>query len=591
MEMENKILLQDVCKFAGDVYESSVPDSTEQKGILRVLRGPLAEWDKLNRNKRKYSEKLWDDVLESSYVKEQIAYKTLYGEMNHPEDRMEVDFGRVSHSISKLWKVPEKQQIYGEINILDTPYGRILNTLYEAGGIIGYSSRAGGTLKQQKDYVEVEERSYSFVTFDAVPFPSVQSARPDEIVEGVGYEEKLSEDVHNSLISIIKESSAKDYENIKSLIYSIKGFDLTPEKQIFEGTESTFNDTEELAEIGGDAIEANTNDSEHDSEVDDLLCKLQHMTAQKTSLEKENAGLRASLSDTLKKFSDIMNATGKNDNQLSNEIDNLEYAIEEKDKLISDLESEIEMLRDELEDLSTVAEACKALQYKNQSLISESSVTPCNFEEINQKYQKDLAFVVDKLDIANKEVEDMAGELSDSIIEINKGRRIISYQQDAIEELQRELQDRMQYEVSLHDKLENSIMANKLMEGTKEELSEKDNEISKLRGEIEDLRKELKAVEDKLNSANESYTELKSVNRQFKNDLISSISGNYGLTVEDVKKKLPVGFTKSDIFSVCEGMVNTTKKGNIDILSINTTSSQNNKPSKVRDLFNSNRRG
>ena len=589
--MTNKTLLQDVCKFAGDVYESSVPDSTEQKGILRTLRGPLAEWDKLNRNRRKYSEKLWDDVLNSSYVKEQTAYKTLYGEMNHPEDRMEVDFGRVSHSISKLWKVPEKQQIYGEINILDTPYGRILNTLYEAGGVIGYSSRAGGTLRQQKDYVEVEDKSYSFVTFDAVPFPSVQAARPDEIVEGVEYEEKLSEDVHKSLISIIKESSARDYENIKSLIYSIKGFDLTPEKQIFEGVEPALNDTEDLVDIGGDTIEANTNDSEHASEADELLCKLQYMTAQKDSLEKENAGLRASLSDTLKKFSDIMNATGKDDEQVSNEIDNLEYAIEEKDKLISDLESEIEMLRDELEDLSTVAEACKALQYKNQSLVNEASVTPCNFEAINQKYQEDLAVAVDKVDTANKEVEDMADELAKTIIEINKNSRIISYQQDAIDELQRELQERIDYEVALQNKLEQSMMTNKLMEGAKEELSEKDNEISKLKEEIDDLRKNLKEVEDKLNSVNESYTDLKQVNRQFKADLISSISGNYGLAVEDVKKQLPVGFTKSDIYSICEGMVNATKKGNIDILSINSTTLKDNTPSKVRDLFNSNRRG
>ena len=315
------------------------------------------------------------------------------------------------------------------------------------------------------------------------------------------------------------------------------------------------------------------------------------MTAQKDSLEKENAGLRASLSDTLKKFSDIMNATGKDDEQVSNEIDNLEYAIEEKDKLISELESEIEMLRDELEDLSTVAEACKALQYKNQSLVNEASVTPCDFEAINQKYQEDLAVAVDKVDTANKEVEDMADELAKTIIEINKNSRIISYQQDAIDELQRELQERIDYEVALQNKLEQSMMSNKLMEGAKEELSEKDNEISKLKEEIDDLRKNLKEVEDKLNSVNESYTDLKQVNRQFKADLISSISGNYGLAVEDVKKQLPVGFTKSDIYSICEGMVNTTKKGNIDVLSINTTSSQNNKPSKVRDLFNSNRRG
>ena len=56
-----------------------------------------------------------------------------------------------------MWKVPQSNQIFGEIHILDTPFGRIINTLYEAGGVIGYSSRAGGALHQRKDYIEVDE--------------------------------------------------------------------------------------------------------------------------------------------------------------------------------------------------------------------------------------------------------------------------------------------------------------------------------------------------------------------------------------------------------------------------------------------------
>ena len=176
-----------------DVYESSVPETPGVGGILRTIKGPVAGWDTKNRNGRMYSEKLWDNVLDSPYVTEQLRYHTLFGEAGHPQDRYEVDFGRVSHSITEMWKVPSSNQIYATINILDTPLGRIINTLYEAGGVIGYSSRAGGTLHQRKDYIEVDEKSYNFITFDAVPFPSVDFARPQGLNEGTKMVQTLSD--------------------------------------------------------------------------------------------------------------------------------------------------------------------------------------------------------------------------------------------------------------------------------------------------------------------------------------------------------------------------------------------------------------
>ena len=132
--LENKEYISDMLVTERALYEST--SDTKKKGILRTIKGPVAEYVKPNRNKRVYSEKLWDKVLESPYVEEQLKYKTLYGELNHPESRYEVDFTRVSHSITEMWKVPATDQIFATINILDTPSGQILNTLYEAGGVI-----------------------------------------------------------------------------------------------------------------------------------------------------------------------------------------------------------------------------------------------------------------------------------------------------------------------------------------------------------------------------------------------------------------------------------------------------------------------
>lgn len=61
--------LNDTFTFDREVYESTIPEDSNS-GILRVIKGPVAEWEKLNRNKRRYSEKLWDNVLDSPYVQE-----------------------------------------------------------------------------------------------------------------------------------------------------------------------------------------------------------------------------------------------------------------------------------------------------------------------------------------------------------------------------------------------------------------------------------------------------------------------------------------------------------------------------------------
>src|SRR5210317_328362 len=145
MVMEGRELVRDEIIFSSECYESVAP---KRKGVLRTVRGPVSEWGNLNRNKRKYTEKLWDKVLASDYVLEQKKNKTLYGEANHPENRFEVDFSRVSHNIVEMYKVPDKQQVHAEIDILDTPLGNVLNVLYDYGSALGYSSRAGGVLRK-----------------------------------------------------------------------------------------------------------------------------------------------------------------------------------------------------------------------------------------------------------------------------------------------------------------------------------------------------------------------------------------------------------------------------------------------------------
>lgn len=100
----------------------------------------------------------------------------------------------------------------------------------------------------------------------------------------------------------------------------------------------------------------------------------------------------------------------------------------------------------------------------------------------------------------------------------------------------------------------------------------------------------------------ESYSKSKSYTKSLKNDLISVIAGNYGLTNESVKAKLPVGFGKSEIYTVCESMSRNSKNlisnSIVDTQIVNestknrvTNSHSNSRGSRLSEIISTNRRG
>jgi predicted nucleic acid-binding Zn-ribbon protein len=495
---------------------------------LRIIKGPVAEWDKLNRNKRKYSEKLWDKVLSSPYVQEQLRYKTLYGEANHPTDRYEVEFSKVSHSIVEMWKVPASSQIYATIYILDTPLGRILNTLYEAGGILGYSSRAGGTLTPRKGYVDVDEDSYNFVTFDAVPFPSVESARPP-IVEGKVVEvdkKTLPDDVHDKLCKIISESSSESWEAVKDLIYNLKGYDLTKEMNLLEegSTSNSVKDDSTREETTMSLLK------ESSLQIDRLKSTNQILQSAKVSLEAENKNLKENLNSSLGNITrlvaeseDMKSLIHESESKFNDTIKGLKVQIQE-------LRGDIEDRDLEIERLESVQEAFKAVQIENKRL--KSDVT-----SVKESADASISLETAKM---KKELEDVYKEISSLISESANKDSKISELLESVKEAEKKLQE-----------------SESIREGLVRESSKIDESVrisDALQAENERLKREISGL-------NESVSSIEEKAESYKEDLISVICSGYNLTVESVKEKLPVGFTKSDIYCVCESVSNSFKRG------------------------------
>lgn len=79
-------------------------------------------------------------------MKEKIQTKTCFGELGHPEDRLEVDMAKIAICLEDFPKKTSKGELVGAFHILDTPNGRILKTLCDYGCNIGVSSRGNGEI-------------------------------------------------------------------------------------------------------------------------------------------------------------------------------------------------------------------------------------------------------------------------------------------------------------------------------------------------------------------------------------------------------------------------------------------------------------
>ena len=153
---------------------------TEGKGKDMKIQGVFMQAETKNRNGRVYPL----DVLQKEvtrYSKELVEKKRAFGELGHPEGPT-VNLDRVSHLIEEL--VPEGNNIIGKAKILDTPNGKIVKELLNAGAKLGVSSRGMGTLEKRDNANYVGKDFYLATAGDIVADPSAPEAFVEGIMEG-----------------------------------------------------------------------------------------------------------------------------------------------------------------------------------------------------------------------------------------------------------------------------------------------------------------------------------------------------------------------------------------------------------------------
>lgn len=195
--------------------------------VLKRIKGVLSDFGS-NRNGRIYPRELWENVINSDYVKEMINSHGLVGELDHPEERLEISLQEVSHVINDMWI--EGDQVMGIIDILPTPNGKIVNELLDYGTDIGISSRGAGSVGAGN----VVDPDYQFITFDFVARPSCEAARLNTILEGVKVDlENNSEDKVNKILEGYKSSLSESNGLVSKCKKAISNYKKKLEKSEF----------------------------------------------------------------------------------------------------------------------------------------------------------------------------------------------------------------------------------------------------------------------------------------------------------------------------------------------------------------------
>lgn len=179
-------MLEKLNEAKGFEYIKLSEEEQKKRGILGRLEGVIADFKNPTRNGRLYSEELWDKTFENPIMKEKIKNRCLFGELGHPENRLEVDMEKIAICLAEEPKKGKDGKLYGIFDIINTPNGKILKALCDYGCNIGVSSRGTGDLISDFDGNEsVDPDTYQCECWDAVIIPAVEAARLSLVTESL----------------------------------------------------------------------------------------------------------------------------------------------------------------------------------------------------------------------------------------------------------------------------------------------------------------------------------------------------------------------------------------------------------------------
>ena len=188
-----------------------ISEAKETGGKDYYIEGVFLQADIKNRNGRVYPIEVLENEV-SRYSREVIAKNRAFGELGHPSGPS-INLERVSHIITELYR--DGKNFIGKAKLSKTPMGEIARGIMESGGQLGVSSRALGSLKEEKGVMVVQKDLKLSTAADIVADPSAPDAFVNGIMEGVDWIYDpvkgtwLEEKLHNTRNNLRKMSISK----------------------------------------------------------------------------------------------------------------------------------------------------------------------------------------------------------------------------------------------------------------------------------------------------------------------------------------------------------------------------------------------
>lgn len=166
--MSNRKLLTEWLSF--DYSTDMIKESRENNSGKIIMKGILQKADTLNQNGRIYPELILSREVRNyqKFIQENRAL----GECDHPDSSV-VELKNASHIIREAWM--DGDICYGKVELLDTPSGKILQSLVESGVTLGISSRGVGSTSRDGD-TDIVQDDFQLICWDFVSEPSTPGA-------------------------------------------------------------------------------------------------------------------------------------------------------------------------------------------------------------------------------------------------------------------------------------------------------------------------------------------------------------------------------------------------------------------------------
>ena len=166
--MSDKVLLREWYPLTVD--KGVINESMRSNDGKLFLKGILQKAETLNQNGRIYPKPILEREIKN--YQKLIDENRALGECDHPDTAV-VELKNTSHIVREAYM--KNDVVYGTIEILPTPSGKIIQDLISSGVTLGISSRGVGSVQNVGGNTIVQE-DFQLICFDMVSEPSTPGA-------------------------------------------------------------------------------------------------------------------------------------------------------------------------------------------------------------------------------------------------------------------------------------------------------------------------------------------------------------------------------------------------------------------------------